>query len=145
MMVVVGLVAIMVVLGIQARAWIRKSLEYRRKAAEFGLVEQKIGQGVLSLKGVVKSEVSSPDGPTKALLEDWLRHYTEWAEHFRLLRLKYERAAMTPWEPLPPDPATPTRPDISETLDRPGVFTPIRLPVPGHPMSWLPGRPVAMT
>jgi hypothetical protein len=144
-MVVVGLVAIILVLGIQARVWIRQSLEYRRKAAEFGLVEQKIGQGVLSLEGVVKSEVSSPDGPTKVQLEAWLRHYTEWAEHFRMLRLKYERAAMRPWEALPPGPATPTRPNISETLDRPGVFTPIRLPVPGHPMSCLMGRPVAMT
>lgn len=93
-LVAVAVVAVLSGITVEIAREIELSSEYRRRAADHGLLESGSRGDVLHGPGGMYAQMIGPRDPSKA-------------GYHAMMREKYGRAARCPWLPVPPDPPPP--------------------------------------
>jgi hypothetical protein len=106
-------VALLMFLGRETARLRRIAHPHRQKAAGFATLERDIRAAADAMEACAQVQKTTGGGTAywelhRFAVVDYIR-----ADHYRLMKLKYERAATSPWHFIPPDPAEPA-PEVPE-------------------------------
>ena len=116
-MAAVAIVAVLLFTGVQLDRFRKLGISYRRRAAELKSEEAYTRRNIQRTEVVIadiRARLEHADGKGEPRLRsmlaeqhDQMARYAEYAHYLGELRPKYEKAAVSPWFPVEPDPVPP--------------------------------------